>query len=62
MLGRCLRSNLRAYGGSYTAGTLSEIDSKRGIMTDIKDTYGNSVGRISGNEIRDLYGNVIYRF
>jgi hypothetical protein len=30
-------------------------------MTDIKDKYGDTIGRLSGNEIKDFYGNTLYR-
>jgi hypothetical protein len=47
------------FAGKYlTAGKTAKEICK---MTDIKDTYGNTVGRISGNEIKDLYGNTISR-
>jgi hypothetical protein len=28
-------------------------------MTDIKNRYGDTIGRMSGNEIKDLYGNEV---
>jgi hypothetical protein len=30
-------------------------------MTDMKDKYGNPIGRFVGTEVKDIYGNTVYR-